>query len=287
MAHSKLFCFFIKHVGGPATLPQGNQGNVDESLTGRTNSPAQGHFIGMQSVRQSLVECGISTEVANVILSSWRKSTVKQYNVYLEKWSTFCLSRQSHFMRAPVSLILDFLHDVYTKGYGYSSVNTARSAISALYSIDKADIGQNIGKHPLICRFLKGVFNEIPPTPKFQEVWPVNQVLAYLEQLTPLHALKLKELTFKLVMLIALVTGQRCQTLSFLDTSDENMKKFPTHFSFSLSRHLKQDKPGHVLGNVRLFQYPKKTCMFTLHFNIILKLYATITELFQVVDFVC
>ena len=69
------------------------------------------------------------TEVANVILSSWRKSTVKQYNVNFEKWSTFCLSRRSHFMRASVSLILDFLHDLYTNGYGYSSLNTARSAI--------------------------------------------------------------------------------------------------------------------------------------------------------------
>ena len=68
VAYSKLFWFFIKHFGRPATLLQGNHENVDESFTGRTNLPAQGHFIGMQSVRQSLVECGISTEVANVIL---------------------------------------------------------------------------------------------------------------------------------------------------------------------------------------------------------------------------
>ena len=67
------------------------------------------------------------------------------------------------------------------------------------------------------------MFNDIPPSPKFQEVWPVEQVLAYLELLTPLLALKLKERTSKLVMLIALVTGQRCQTLSFLDISRENM----------------------------------------------------------------
>ena len=85
-------------------------------------------------------------------------------------------------MRAPVSLILDFLHDLYTKGYSYSSLNTARSAIPALFSTDKTDISQNIGKHPLICRFLKGVFNEIPPTPNFEEVWPKEHVLAYLEQ---------------------------------------------------------------------------------------------------------
>ncbi|XP_068714943.1 uncharacterized protein [Montipora foliosa] len=160
--------------------------------------------------------------------------------------------------------VLDFLHDLYDKDYSHSSLNTARSAISALCTADNTDVSQNIGKHPLICRFLKGVFNEIPPIPKFQEVWPVEQVLDYLEQLTPLHSLKLKDLTMKLVMLIALVTGQRCQTLSYLDISGEHMKKFPTYFSFSLSGHLKQDKPGRVFGNVRLFQYPKETlCVYT------------------------
>lgn len=89
-------------------------------------------------------------------------------------------------------LILDFLHDLYTKPYRYSSLNTVRSAISALYSIDKTDVGQNIGIHPLIRRFLNSVFNVIPPTPKFQEVWPVKQVLAYLEQFTPLHGFKVE-----------------------------------------------------------------------------------------------
>ncbi|XP_068723943.1 uncharacterized protein [Montipora capricornis] len=252
------------HVSGHATLFQSNQKNIDESFIGRTTTPPPGHPTGMQSVRQSLVEHGISPQVANVIMSSWRSSIVKQYDVFLDKWSTFCLSRQNSFMRAPVSLVLDFLHDLYDKGYSYSSLNTARSAISALCTADNTDVSQNIGKHPLICRFLKGVFNEIPPIPKFQEVWPVEQVLDYLEQLTPLHSLKLKDLTMKLVMLIALVTGQRCQTLSYLDISGEHMKKFPTYFSFSLSGHLKQDKPGRVFGNVRLFQYPKETlCVYT------------------------
>ena len=65
-------------------------------------------------------------------------------------------------MCAHFSLILHFRHDLYTKGYGYSSLNTAWSTISALYSMDKPDGGQNIVKHALICRFLKVVFNEIP-----------------------------------------------------------------------------------------------------------------------------
>ena len=173
----KVVWFFIKHVGRPATLLQGNQDNADESFSGGTNLPVQSHFIGMESVRQSLVECGIFDR------SCRRHSVGVEKKVRLS--NIMCTSRNgprfvcqdSHFMRASISLILVFRHDLYIKGYGYSSLNTVRSAIYALYSIDKTDIGQNIGKHPLICRFLEDVFNEIPPTPKFQEVWPVQQVL--------------------------------------------------------------------------------------------------------------
>ena len=100
VAYSKLFWFFIKNVCRPVTLLQGNQDNADESFSGGTNLPAQGHFIGMQSVENPLSSAGFSTDVADVILSLWRKSTVKQYNVYFKKWSTFLLSRQSHFMCA-------------------------------------------------------------------------------------------------------------------------------------------------------------------------------------------
>ena len=77
--------------------------------------------------------------------------------------------------------------------------------------------------------------------------------------------LKLKELKLKLVMLIAVATGQRCQTLSFLDILREHgKKKIQTHFTFSLSGHRKQDKPGHVFGYVRLFQYLDKTlCVYS------------------------
>ena len=52
--------------------------------------------------------------------------------------------------------------------------------------------------------------------------------------------------------------------LSFLDISGEHMKKFQTHFTCSLSGHLKQDKPGHVFGNVPLFQYRDKSlCVYS------------------------
>ena len=162
--------------------------------------------------------------------------------------------------------MLEFLHHLYTSGYSYSSLNTARSALSCLcISTMVRGETQSIGSHPLICRYLKGVFNEIPPTPKFQEVWPVDQVLNYIELLAPLHALTLKDLTLKLVLLVALVSSQRCQTLTLLDISPEHMKKFPSYFSFALTGLIKQDRPGSIFGNIRLFKYPSNDniCVYT------------------------
>ena len=90
--------------------------------------------------------------------------------------------------------MLEFLHHLYTQGYSYSSLNTARSALSALCLSSQAHSESDaIGKHPLVCRYIKGVFQEKPPTPKFSEIWPVDQVLQALEQATPLEELHLRD----------------------------------------------------------------------------------------------
>ena len=51
------------------------------------------------------------------------------------------------------------------------SLNSYRSAISSVH--EKVD-GIEVGKHPLVTRMLKGVFNERPPRPNYESVWKVN-----------------------------------------------------------------------------------------------------------------
>ncbi|XP_067045964.1 uncharacterized protein [Acropora muricata] len=258
---------FCLHVGGSSLSLQGNQIELDAPLILPGPSPQLSTGItSMQGIRESLVSSGASANITDVILSSWRQGTIKQYNVFLKKWAEFCLSRQTNSLSSSVPLVLEFLHHLYTQGYSYSSLNTARSALSALCLSSQAHSESDaIGKHPLVCRYIKGVFQEKPPTPKFSEIWPVDQVLQALEQATPLEELHLRDLTFKLTMLVALVTGQRCQTLSYLDISDKHMKKFPTYFSFALTGHVKQNRPGQMFTNVRLFKYPmnKNFCVYT------------------------
>lgn len=52
-------------------------------------------------------------------------------------------------------------------------------------------------------------FQEKPPRPKYTEIWDASIVLIYLQSLSPVDTLSLKELTLKLVVLILLVSGKR------------------------------------------------------------------------------
>ncbi|ESP01853.1 hypothetical protein LOTGIDRAFT_99731, partial [Lottia gigantea] len=49
-----------------------------------------------------------------------------------------------------------------------------------------------LGKHPLICRFLKGVFELRPSLPRYTHTWDVDIVLRYLSSLAPAEDLTSK-----------------------------------------------------------------------------------------------
>ena len=58
-----------------------------------------------------------------------------------------------------------------------------------------------------------------------------------------LDKLTLKVLSFKLVVLLAITSGQRCQTLTNLDIS--SMKKTGKYYLYQFKNHMKQNRPGH------------------------------------------
>ena len=150
------------------------------------------------------------------------------------------------------------------KGLNYPALNTARSAVSNI-DINVVDVQDHtpVVKHFLVCRNLKGVFNKIKPVPTYNTIWPLETVLDYLSLFWPLDEINVKELTLKFVMLIALTTGHRCQTLTFLGISEQYMQKNEKCFNFTLTEHPKQDKPNKVFGNICLYKYPVPDTLHT------------------------
>ena len=147
--------------------------------------------------------------------------------------------------------VLDFLTLLYQQGLRYSAVNTARSALSSYITLEN---GTCVGKHPLVSRLLKGIFQEKPPRPKYTEIWNASIVLSYLQSLSPVDKLYLKELTLKLLVLILLVSGQRVQTVHFL--SIDHMVSANNCYTFQIVDHLKQSRPSvkNLLVELRPFK---------------------------------
>ena len=95
----------------------------------------------------------------------------------------------------------------------------------------------------LISRFMKGVYFERKPNPRYIFTWDVSCVLKYLSTLFPLSKLSLKLLTFKLVALIALATAPRAQTLVSMDI--ERMLVRQNQVIFTFPHLLKTSRKGH------------------------------------------
>ena len=109
--------------------------------------------------------------------------------------------------------VIEYLTDLYEKGHSYSSINVAKSSLSSLGISFES---YTAGSHPLVVRFLKGVFNIRPPKSRYSSIWDVNVVLSYLRTLSPVKNISLKHLTLKIVMLMALTNAARVNTILYI-----------------------------------------------------------------------
>ncbi|XP_045127706.1 uncharacterized protein LOC123514122 [Portunus trituberculatus] len=81
-------------------------------------------------------------------LRSWRRSTKLQYGPHISRWVSVCVSRKIYPILPPLNFLLEFLLLEFKreKGRGYSTMNTIRSATSAIATIADRPAGQ----HPLV-----------------------------------------------------------------------------------------------------------------------------------------
>lgn len=115
-----------------------------------------------------------------------------------------------------VTNCLIFLTSLYNKGLSYSAINTCRSTLSSMLGEIN---GVAIGQHKLVVNFMKGVSRLRPAAPRYSITWNPDAVLIYMRTLET-NSCSLKELSLKLVGLLALATGQRVQTIVSIQISN-------------------------------------------------------------------
>lgn len=107
-------------------------------------------------------------------------------------------------------------------------MNSARAALSLISDHD-------ISHDTLISRFIKGASKQRPSAPKYDSTWDVDSVLEAVAKWYPPESLSLKQLSLKLVLLLALATSHRLQTLAaikidnIVEKNEDIEIKIPTH----------------------------------------------------------
>ena len=167
---------------------------------------------------------------------------------------------------------IEFLTEYFKTGVGYSSVNSARSALS---SIIKPVCNVPFGKSPLVCRFLKGVFNIRPALPRYVTTWDVTKVFTFIKSKPTLTNCDLKTLSHRLAILLCLTTGQRDRTIKCLNL--DCIKISSDKIVFFVPQNLKTTQPGHHLSSVELKTFKDSGLCVVAH----LKQYFKMTEPFR------
>lgn len=170
-----------------------------------------------------------------ILLASLANSTWKQYDSGLKSWWLFCNKRDKDPLNAEAKDLIEFLSEKFEEGASYGTLNSHRSAVALV-------LGEKISQNSLVTRFFKGIFKLRPCKPKYDKVWDIQIVLDEIIKLEPLANLKFAELTEKTVLLLALATAQRVQTLSLIKI--DNIKELENGFEIEIPDLIKTSRPG-------------------------------------------
>ena len=159
--------------------------------------------LSLQNLSKDLGKCGLTDSAAGLIMESWRPSTQKAYNVYINQW---CIYVKKHDISKPSYVdVAHFLASLYDAGAQYNTINVARSAVAAYLSSEN---NESVGKHPVVCKLVKGVFENRPALPKYVDTWDVDTVIAHLNKWPDTIHLSFKDLTLRTIALLALLSAQ-------------------------------------------------------------------------------
>ena len=191
----------------------------------------------MDYLRDRFRSQNLSKEASKLLLASWRQKTSRSYDSLFSKWLCWCDERGSNPISGDINEVVNFLADLFQRGYQYRSLNAYRSAISSIH--EKVD-GYEVGQHPLVTRLIKGAFHERPPQPRYTTTWDVAVVTAFIETLGDNNTMHLNDLTYKTVMLMALTRPFRSADLASLSL---NQRKYsPEGVTFVPTKLAKQSR---------------------------------------------
>ena len=94
---------------------------------------------------------------------------LKIYDVYIKKWTTFCLQQKINSREPNVNDVFTFLHEFPKRKLSYSTINPDHSASSSYFMVFQFHgTLYPVSTHPFVIQYLTGVLNCRKPTSRSQ-----------------------------------------------------------------------------------------------------------------------
>lgn len=190
-----------------------------------------------------------------------------QYDSTFKLWWKFCQKEKLSPFEVNISKILTFFQELLNEtNCRFGTFNSHRSALAMI-------LPDGALEHQVLKRFFKGIFRSRPPNPRYESTWNPQLVLKYLED-RPID--NLKDLSFKLLMLLLLATGQRLQTISLIEIP--NIKEDDDGLKIFIPKFIKTSGPNRQQPCLLLpfFGENPKLCVAS-----VLKCYLNMTQEFR------
>ncbi|XP_050972479.1 uncharacterized protein LOC127169281 [Labeo rohita] len=185
--------------------------------------PGQGCSLGLARERLNLNATGLPSRVIGTIQNARAASTRSAYG---KKWNVFeqwCAHKRIVPFLCSVADVLCFLQELLDKGRAFSTVKVYLAAISACHvGIDD----NTMGRHPLVCRFMRGARRLNRVSRPLIPPWDLSVVLNALSRtpFEPIDSSDLKLLSLKTALLLALSTAKRVSELHALSVHNSCMQ---------------------------------------------------------------
>ena len=167
----------------------------------------------------------------------------------------WCAERKVGYGEITVDVICSYLLFLFRSktpsGNDFSSgaLNKIRSAISFFMQYELSGLGTRM---PVV-RLFNYFYKSRPSVPRYSVTWDVGIVLRFLAEWHPKESLSLKHLTLKTVMLVALTSSDRAQTLHALRT--DQVESTSDGLVFVVSSRLKHSRPGAPASTVTCVEW--------------------------------
>lgn len=167
-----------------------------------------------------------NTEQVSLLRNSWRKSTVKTYEVaWKRSWSN---SNNVDINNPTGSQLAKFLSDLYlVHNFSYNTILLHKSVVSTLCNAESSSC---LSSHVLVKHILKSIALKNPKASK-PPVWDVSKLTTYLATYT-INSKNIFKVSRHTAMLLLLCSGRRIHDLTLLRVDPKHCIKSDDSITF-------------------------------------------------------